>query len=173
MARMAGARRASDGGTDRAERNWLGIGTRGRGSETTAAPIWGLSSEEYMARCDPWPLNPKGELLLGVKLESPEGVANCEEILSVPGLGFAEIGPGDLSLSLGYLTIPHEPYPPEMQTARDRILAACRNNGIAFLQGCTADNVIARIDEGVRVIAGHSEATAIKGRAHQGRKLPA
>ena len=83
----------------------LGIGTRGRGSETTAAPIWGLSTEEYMERCDPWPLNPKGELLLGVKLESPEGVANCEDILAVPGLGFAEIGPGDLSLSLGYTTI--------------------------------------------------------------------
>jgi 2-keto-3-deoxy-L-rhamnonate aldolase RhmA len=108
-----------------------------------------------------------------VKLESPEGVAHCEEILAVPGLGFAEIGPGDLSLSLGYLTIPGEPYPMEMQMARDRVLAACRGNGIAFLQGCTADNVIARIDEGVRVIAGHSEASAIKGRAHQKRKLPA
>src|SRR6266852_2517989 len=144
----------------------------GRGSETTAAPIWGLSTEQYLACCDPWPLNPKGELLLGVKLESPEGVANCEEILAVPGLGFAEIGPGDLSLSLGYATIPREPYPQEMQTARDRILAACRKNGIAFLQGCTADNVIARIDEGVRVIAGHSEASAIKGRAYQKRKLP-
>ncbi len=75
-----------------------------------------------MERCDPWPLNPKGELLLGVKLESPEGVANCEAILAVPGLGFAEIGPGDLSLSLGYRTIPREPYPPEMQAARDRVL---------------------------------------------------
>ena len=30
----------------------------------------------------------------------------------------------------------------------------------------------AKIDEGVRVIAGHSEASAIKGRAHQKRKLP-
>ena len=117
-----------------------------------------------MERCDPWPLNPNGELLLGVKLESPEGVANCEEILAVPGLGFAEIGPGDLSLSLGYRTMPREPYPPEMQAARDRVLAACRNNGVAFLQGCTADNIVARIDEGVRVIAGHSEATAMKGR---------
>jgi 2-keto-3-deoxy-L-rhamnonate aldolase RhmA len=172
LARMAGAIRAKDGGTDSADRKWLGIGTRGRGSETTAAPIWGLSTEDYMACCDPWPLNPKGELLLGVKLESPEGVANCEEILAVPGLGFAEIGPGDLSLSLGYATIPREPYPTEMQAARDRILAACRNNGIAFLQGCTADNIIVRIDEGVRVIAGHSEATAVKGRGYQKRTLP-
>jgi 4-hydroxy-2-oxoheptanedioate aldolase len=148
LARMSGAVRASDGGTDSAGRKLLGIGTRGRGSETTAAPCWGLSTEEYMARCDPWPLNPNGELLLGVKFESPEGVANCEEILAVPGLGFAEIGPGDLSLSLGYRTIPREPFPPEMQAARDRILAACRNNGVAFLQGCTVDNITTRIERG-------------------------
>jgi 2-keto-3-deoxy-L-rhamnonate aldolase RhmA len=107
-----------------------------------------------------------------VKLESPEGVANCEAILAVPGLGFAEIGPGDLSLSLGYRTIPSEPWPSEMQAARDRILVACRRNGVAFLQGCTPDNVTARIDEGVRVVAGHNEASAIRGRAHQKRKLP-
>jgi 4-hydroxy-2-oxoheptanedioate aldolase len=172
MARMAGATRPKDPSTDTTGRQLLGIGTRGRGSESTAAPIWGLSTEDYMARCDPWPLNPIGELLLGVKLESPEGIANCEEIVSVPGLGFAEIGPGDLSLSLGYRTIPQEPFPPEMQIARDRVLAACRNSGVAFLQSCSPDNVIARIDEGVRVIAGHSEEAAIKGRAYQKRTLP-
>ena len=72
----------------------LGIGTRGRGSETSAAPVWGLSGEDYMDRCDPWPLNPRGELLLGVKLESPEGIANADAICAVPGLGFAEMGPG-------------------------------------------------------------------------------
>src|SRR5437868_424950 len=149
----------------------LGIGTRGRGSEATAAPVWGISSEDYLRRCDPWPLNPNGELLLGVKLESPEGVANCEQILAVPGLGFAEIGPGDLSLSLGYRTMPREPWPPEMQKARGRILAACKKNGVAFLQACNVDNLSARIDEGVRVVAGHSEAAAIKGRAHQKRTM--
>ena len=58
-----------------------------------------------------------------------------------------------------------------MQRARDRILAACRNNGVAFLQSCTADNIVARLDEGVRVVAGHSEAAAIKGRAHQKRTM--
>ena len=172
LARMEGAIRAKDGGTDAAGRKLLGIGTRGRGSEATAAPVWGLSTEDYMARCDPWPLNPKGELLLGVKLESPEGVANCEEIIAVPGLAFAEIGPGDLSLSLGYPTMPREPWPPEMRKARDRILKACRKNGVAFLQLCTADNIVERINEGVRVVAGHSEAAAIKGRTHQKRTLP-
>jgi len=80
LARMEGARRATDGGTDSNGRKLLGIGTRGRGSESTAAPVWGLSTEDYMDRCDPWPLNPKGELLLGVKLESPEGIANCSRL---------------------------------------------------------------------------------------------
>src|ERR1700730_15655469 len=94
--RMLGAvRGAASGG--------LGVGTRGRGSEMTAAGVWNLSPEGYIACCDPWPLNPQGELLLGVKLESPEGIAHCDEILAVPGLGFAEMGPGDLWLALGYV----------------------------------------------------------------------
>ena len=76
----------------RARRPLLGVGTRGRGSEPTAAAIWGLSHEDYMERSDPWPLNPRGELLLGVKLESPEGVASCEEILAVPGSALPKWG---------------------------------------------------------------------------------
>jgi 4-hydroxy-2-oxoheptanedioate aldolase len=59
----------------------LGIGSRGRGSEPTAAPIWAVNQQEYFNLADPWPLNPKGELLLGVKIESPAGVANADEIL--------------------------------------------------------------------------------------------
>jgi 2-keto-3-deoxy-L-rhamnonate aldolase RhmA len=164
LRRLQGAAKVTSG-------SLLGVGTRGRGSETTAAPIWGLSPQEYLERCDPWPLNPKGELLLGVKLESPEGVANCEAILAVPGLGFAELGPGDLSLALGYTTMPRDPYPPEMQEARERVFGACRRNGVPFLEGCTPDNIVARLDEGVRVIAGHDERTAIKGRAHQRRRM--
>jgi 4-hydroxy-2-oxoheptanedioate aldolase len=149
----------------------LGIGTRGRGSEATAAPIWGLSPEEYLDRCDPWPLNPSGELLLGVKLESPEGIAQCERILAVPGLGFAEMGPGDLGLALGYRAVPREPYPSEMQEARDRVFAACRRHGVRFLEGCHPENIVAKLDEGVRIIAGHDEATAKIGRAHQKRTM--
>ena len=150
----------------------LGIGTRGRGSEPTAAAIWGLSQQDYMECSDPWPLNPKGELLLGIKLESPEGVANCEAILAVPGLGFAEMGPGDLGLALGYTTLQLDPYPPEMQEARNRVFAACCKNGIAFLESCSPANIVRRLDEGVRVIAGQRRETAALGRAHQKRTMP-
>jgi 4-hydroxy-2-oxoheptanedioate aldolase len=165
IARMRGATRrmAGDG---------LGLGTRGRGSESTAAPIWGISAEEYLMRCDPWPLHPEGELLLAIKLESPEGVANCEEILAVPGLASAEMGPGDLGLALGYRTVPREPYPTEMQEARDRVFSACRKNGIAFLETATPETIVAKLDEGVRIIAGHREETAVIGRAHQKRGMP-
>jgi 4-hydroxy-2-oxoheptanedioate aldolase len=149
----------------------LGVGTRGRGSEATAAVIWGVAPADYMARCDPWPLNPQGELLLGVKLESPEGVANCDAILAVPGLGFAELGPGDLSLSLGYTTLPR-PYPPEMRVARERVFAACRKHRLPFLEGGTRETITAQLDEGVRVIAGHREDVARLGRAHQKRTMP-
>jgi 4-hydroxy-2-oxoheptanedioate aldolase len=157
----------------RETKNGLGIGTRGRGSEATAAPIWGISAEEYLERCDPWPLAPKGELLLGIKLESPEGIANCEAILAVPGLGFAELGPGDLGLSLGYVSVPREPYPAEMREARRRVFAACRKNRIAFLETGSPETIVAKLDEGVRVIAGHREETAAIGRAHQRRTMPA
>ena len=167
VARLNGATRGPSGA------GMLGIGTRGRGSESTAAPIWGVTQEEYFARCEPWPLNPDGELLLGVKLESPEGIANCEEILAVPGLGFAELGPGDLGLSLGYVTVQRHPYPPEMAAARARVMAACRANKVPFLEGCTPQNIVTRLDEGVRVIAGHNPETARIGRAHQNRQMPA
>ena len=160
------------GATSKASGGRLGIGTRGRGSEGTAAPVWGISPEEYLACCDPWPLNPKGELLLGVKLESPEGIAKCEAILAVPGLGFAELGPGDLGLSLGYPAVPRDPYPPEMKEARERVFGACRKNRVPFLETCSPENIVAKLDEGVRVIAGHREETARIGRAHQKRTMP-
>jgi 4-hydroxy-2-oxoheptanedioate aldolase len=155
----------------RAAEGMLGIGTRGRGSESTAAPVWGVSAEAYMEVCDPWPLNPQGELLLGVKLESPEGIANADAICAVPGLGFAEMGPGDLSLSLGSVKLLRDPYPPVMQAARDKVFAACRRNKIAFLEGCNPNNITARLDEGVRVVSGHSEEMARIGRAHQRRSM--
>jgi 4-hydroxy-2-oxoheptanedioate aldolase len=150
----------------------LGIGSRGRGSAPTAAPIWGIDQQEYFARCEPWPLAPAGELLLGVKIESPPGVAHCEEILSVPGLGFAELGPGDLGLSLGYTSLQRRPYPPEMEAARTKVFAACRKNKLAFLEGATPENIVERLDEGVRVISGHSPEVARIGRAHQQRTMP-
>jgi len=170
LERMRGAKLAVHNGDDA---QGLGVGSRGLGSEATAAAIWDLSAADYIERCDPWPLNRAGELLLGVKIESPEGIANCEAILAVPGLGFAEMGPGDLGLALGYRSVPRDPYPPEMQEARARVFAAARRNGLAYLEVCTLANIKRKLDEGVRIVAGQHEETAILGRAHQKRVMPA
>ena len=149
----------------------LGTGTRGVGSESHAAAIWGVSRDEYVQKADPHPLNPDGELLLGVKIENVRGASNTEQILKVPGIGFAEVGSGDLSMSMGYLQRP-TPIPPEMQEIRDRVKAACAENGIAFLEGASPETVASKIDEGVRVISGGKEENARIGRAHSGRNMP-
>lgn len=157
--------------------NRIGVGSglregrRGVGSEPSAAATWGVTRDEYIRKADPWPLNPEGELLLGLKIESAAAIPHIEEILSVPGIGFAEMGPGDLSMSLGYFH-PPRPFPPEMEAVRARVLAACQKNGIAFLEGTTLEEVCTRIDAGVRVVGGHREETAKIGRAHTGRTMP-
>lgn len=148
----------------------LSLGHRGVGSEPSAAPIWGLDRDNYLRHADPWPLNPIGELLLGVKIESAAAIPHIEEILAVPGLGFAEMGPGDLSLSLGHFRVPAL-FPPEMQEVRQRVRAACLAHGIAFLESAGPDDVAAKIDAGARVIAGHREDTAQIGRAHTRRTM--
>ena len=72
-------------------------GRRGGGGQRSAAEIWGLDPVEYMKRADPWPLNPNGELLLGLKIENKRALAKCEETAAVPGIAFAEWGPGSPS----------------------------------------------------------------------------
>ncbi|MYC94673.1 MAG: hypothetical protein F4X14_06855 [Caldilineaceae bacterium SB0661_bin_32] len=149
----------------------LQAGRRGVGSEPTASAVWGIDYAAYLDKADPWPLNPEGELLLGLKIESAAALPRIEEILAVPGIGFAEMGPGDLSISLGYRKRPPE-FPPEMQEASDRVQAACEANGVAFLQPANAENIAQRIDAGVRVIGGHDPETARVGRAHTERQMP-
>jgi len=146
-------------------------GRRGVGSEPSATVVWGVARDDYLRQADPWPLNPEGELLLGLKIESAAAIPHIEEILRVPGIGFAEMGPGDLSLSLGYFHRP-DPLPDEMEDVRRRVRAACHANGIAFLEGASPADIAGKIDEGARVISGGREETARAGRAHSGRTMP-
>ena len=146
-------------------------GTRGTGGQPSAAPIWGIDPSEYTDKCDPWPLNPEGELLLGVKIETARAVVNVEQTLSVPGIGFAEMGPGDLHMSYGIVRDPSKPLDPRISEARERVFEACKKNGIAFLEVASPEDITSKIDEGVRVIAGHREDTAIAGRKYSLRKM--
>ena len=151
----------------------LGEGLRGWGSQTFAAWVWGLSSREYLERADVWPLNPDGEIMLGVKLEDRQALANTEKTLAVPGLAFAEHGPRDLGLSFGYLEGRADPpLPDEVNAAGDRVLEAASANGLFFLDNVLPDNVRQQIDRGVMIGAGRREDSAEVGRQHTARKMP-
>ena len=147
-------------------------GTRGTGSQPTSAPVWGVDADTYVDKAEPWPLNPEGELLLGVKIETVRALSNCELSLAVPGLGFAEWGPGDLHMSFGIKRDPDKPMDPRLLEARDRVKAACDANNLAFLEGATLENITEKIDEGVRIIAGRREDTAEVGRSYSKRTMP-
>jgi hypothetical protein len=82
------------------------------------------------------------------------------------------MGPGDLGLALGYKQVPRDPFPPDMQAARDRVFQAAQARDIPFLETCTPDNITCKLDEGVRVVAGHREETAKIGRIHTKRTMP-
>jgi len=148
-------------------------GRRGGGGQDSAAAIWGVSAHDYLSLADPWPMNPRGELMLGLKIENKRALANVEESTAVPGIAFAEWGPGDMGMSLGFPDNHDEPFPPEMTAARSRILAACRANHVAFLNTVRTDDVVARIEEGVLIGSGPAgEAAAEVGRKHSKRSMP-
>src|SRR5436190_9651049 len=151
----------------------LQVGRRGGGGQAHAAEIWGVPTREYLDVADPWPLNPTGELLLGLKIENARALSNVEASLAVPGIAFAEWGPGDMGMSLGFPDNHDEPYPAPMQDARARVLAACKRNDVAFLSGVYAREVEERIEEGVRVISNRDGAvTAERGRKFTNRTMP-
>jgi 4-hydroxy-2-oxoheptanedioate aldolase len=81
----------------------LGEGRRGAGGQGPAAEIWGVSPDEYLDKADPWPLNPSSELLLALKIENRRALVNAELTTQIPGIAFAEWGPGDMGMSFGYV----------------------------------------------------------------------
>ena len=147
-------------------------GTRGTGGQPSASVIWGINQQEYTNRAEPWPLNPEGELLLGIKIESARSVVNVEQTLSVPGIGFADMGPGDLHMSYGIERNPETPLDPRIIEARERVFEACKKNNVAFLETGSPEDVVSKIDEGVNIIAGQRSDTAEVGRKYTKRLMP-
>jgi 4-hydroxy-2-oxoheptanedioate aldolase len=123
----------------------LAQGTRGNGSQAYASRMWGVSADEYMRIADPWPLNPDGELLFGLKIENPRADANVETSVRVPGIAFAEWGPGDHGFFVlgrpGTYKDGGETQP-QMAAVRRRVLNATKAAGIRFLNACNENNVI-------------------------------
>jgi 4-hydroxy-2-oxoheptanedioate aldolase len=110
---------------------------------------WGVSGADYVRRADVWPLNPEGDLLAIPMIETAEGLKNANEIASVPGVGAIFLGAGaDLSQWLG---VPMNS--PEVESARQTILEACKAHDVACgITETTKAGIDKRLQEGWRMI---------------------
>jgi len=123
-------------------------GLRGRGGGPHSW-YWGVSGGDYYRRADVWPLNPEGDLLAIIQIETAEGVEKIEEIVTTPGVGAIFIGPLDLATQMGY---GDSPGAPEVQAAIQTVLEACLRHGVPCGLTTGANDVEARIAQGFRIV---------------------
>ena len=151
----------------------IGEGLRGHGGQGFASSIWGVSQEEYRRLADPWPLNPNGEIIIGLKIEDRHALENAEATAAVPGVTFAEWGTADMSISFDVPDARAAQVLPKVLTdARDRIFAATQTAGVRFLDGMPRDKMEQLIDEGVRIGANPGAENADHGRRYTNRQMP-
>ncbi len=102
-------------------------GPRGRRgwAPTAATRYWGVDMDTYMRKADLWPLNPEGELLAIVLLETKAQVENIEQLLELPGLGAVMFGTADMSMSYGLGTPAPPPNHPIIMANIERFARAC------------------------------------------------
>jgi 4-hydroxy-2-oxoheptanedioate aldolase len=155
----------------------LGQGMRGGGSAGYAANIWGIPQAEYLQKADVWPLNPNGEIILGLKIENVHAVHNAQYSMRVPGIAFAEWGPQDQGYWLGGALGLGQPLAenesdPRLRELRQFVFDAVRSVDAKFLNACNEENVTAMIDEGVMICTGGASPVADIGRRHTNRQMP-
>lgn len=128
-------------------------GVRGWGPTGARRMMGGLSNLEHHYKADLWPLNPDGELLAIVMIETREAIKNINEILSVPGLAGALVGPADLSLALGTGNPAPNTTAPAVEAATATVAKAC----VALKKMCGTfelSDVKARLAQGFMLIPG-------------------
>ncbi|MBA3945296.1 MAG: hypothetical protein H0X37_12120 [Herpetosiphonaceae bacterium] len=101
------------------------------------------------------------ELLVIVQIESAQALANLDEILSVPGIDVAFVGPNDLHAQLG-LAPRSESDEPAFVAALERIKAAARRYNLA-LGIYSSDGVAAaqRVREGFQMVSITSDVASL------------
>ena len=153
----------------------LAQGFRGNGSQGFASTIWGVSAQEYMRIADPWPINPDGEFIFGLKIENPRADANVETSVRVPGIAFAEWGPGDHGFFIMGRPGTYQgggEQAENMAAVRRRVLNATKAAGVKFLNACNEKTVIDQLKEGVMICTGGDSPAADIGRKFSNRTDP-
>jgi 4-hydroxy-2-oxoheptanedioate aldolase len=119
----------------------------------SAPSYWALSEAQYRARADLWPLNPQGELVSWVIVESREGLANLREIAAVPGIGVLFPGAGTLrgvfttTNAAGERVLDEKAW----ENAIQQVLAACKEFEIPCGYPANAGDIEMRMQQGFSV----------------------
>lgn len=93
------------------------------------------------------------EILVIIQLESKQAVDNCEEILSVPGIDVAFVGPNDLHASLGLLPR-SESAEPVFNAALEQIKAVARSKNVPLgIFSTNGEAAASRAQEGFQFIS--------------------
>lgn len=93
--------------------------------------------------------------LVVVQFETETAIKRCDELLSVPGIDVAMIGPSDLSISLG---VPGQFDSPVLVKAAMRIVEACERHGVvAGVQCRNRTQAIQWLERGMRFVGVGSE----------------
>jgi 2-dehydro-3-deoxyglucarate aldolase len=124
-----------------------------RGAAAGRATTWGNRPDDYATSEDE-------HVCVGVMIENATAVENLDDILGVEGLGFAFLGPSDLSISLGH---PFETDHPEVREAIERARVGALEASVP-LGGIANDATAAReaIDEGYRLLRIGDEVAAAR-----------
>ena len=119
----------------------------------------GLDNDFYLAGTAAYPAAANAETFLMVQIETPEALANIDQIAGTPGLDGLFIGPGDLSLRLG---CPLDWKNHKMIEAQAAVAAAAARHGIAWGRPAgTAEDIAALTKQGARLIAHGSDFGAV------------
>ena len=126
-----------------------------------APAAWGMTEKEYKEKADVWPLNPKGELVNMVIVESKEGLKHLDEIAAVPGISILVPGAGTLGGVMVKMGADGKPVmdangrperdPVAWEGAIQQILAACKKNKLPCGYPSAEANIEQRIKEGFSV----------------------
>ena len=97
--------------------------------------------------------------IICVQIESPKSIENLENILDVPGVDIAFVGPFDLSVAMG---LPGQIDHPEVIANVQKVIEACNKRGIiAGIMQFNLDNAKEYIRRGIRFMVYSSDINMI------------
>ncbi|GAB6903433.1 HpcH/HpaI aldolase family protein [Kineosporia succinea] len=97
-----------------------------------------------MLRIGPVPAEANESVAVLAMIETPQGLANVEEIAATPGIDGLYVGPSDLTLSIGGATSTDPAVADVFEASLTRIRTACEANGIAAGLHTGAGEIAAR-----------------------------